>query len=187
MSKISIGNNVSVYPMPIALVGTADGGRANFMAAGWISRVNASPPLIGIGINKRSLTNALIRKCGAFSINYPRAEHRDRVDYCGLVSGNSTDKSSVFHTFFGALGVPMIEECSLSVECRLADVVDFQTNTLFIGEIAGSYADEACLSDGRPDLKKMDPLLLTMPDNRYWSVGESVGRAWHDGKALIRK
>nr|GBO97847.1 flavoredoxin [Nitratidesulfovibrio sp. HK-II] len=30
-------------------------------------------------------------------------------------------------------------------------------------------------------------MLLTMPDNRYWSMGDVVGRAWHDGKALRQK
>jgi len=28
----------------------------------------------------------------------------------------------------------------------------------------------------------MNPLLLSMPDNSYWTVGKYVGKAWNIGK-----
>jgi hypothetical protein len=33
-------------------------------------------------------------------------------------------------------------------------------------------------------MKKINPFLLTMPDNSFWSIGESVGKAWDAGKKL---
>ena len=48
MEKIRIDNNAFVYPMPMALVGAVVEGRVNFMAVGWISRVNFKPPMIGV-------------------------------------------------------------------------------------------------------------------------------------------
>ena len=38
------------------------------------------------------------------------------------------------------------------------------------------------LRAGKPDITKMKPFTLTMPDNRYWSVGRCVGKAWSIGK-----
>jgi hypothetical protein len=38
-----------------------------------------------------------------------------------------------------------------------------------------------------PDIKKIKPFLLTMPDNGYWSVGELIGRARSDGKAIRKR
>jgi len=35
-----------------------------------------------------------------------------------------------------------------------------------------------------PDAKKTNCFLLTMPDNHYRVLGESVGKAWSAGKAL---
>jgi flavin reductase (DIM6/NTAB) family NADH-FMN oxidoreductase RutF len=46
MNNIKIDNNVFI-PMPVTLVGCLLKGRANFMTAGWVSRVNANPPWIG--------------------------------------------------------------------------------------------------------------------------------------------
>jgi len=55
---------------------------------------------------------------------------------------------------------------------------------LFIGEIVGAYTEERFLTDGKPDIRKMKPLVLTMPDNQYWTVGEYAGQAWGEGKKL---
>ncbi|RPJ80727.1 MAG: flavin reductase family protein, partial [Deltaproteobacteria bacterium] len=46
MGKIKIDNNAFIYPMPMALVGSVVDGKANFMAVGWITRVNFKPPMI---------------------------------------------------------------------------------------------------------------------------------------------
>lgn len=183
MGKTRLGNNVFDFPMPVTLLGTLIDGKPNFMALGWVSRANANPPMTVIGVGKSHHTNRGIRENGAFSINYPDAGMREAADYCGIVSGEREDKSGIFEVFYGELpSAPMIARCSLCLECRLVQTVELQTNTLYIAEIAAAYAEEGCLTDGKPDIRKMNPLLLTMPDNRYWTVGECVGRAWSDGK-----
>ncbi len=78
----------------------------------------------------------------------------------------------------------MIEECPLSMECKLVDVHELATNDLFIGEIINVYTEKEYLTDSIIDIKKINPLLLTMPDNQYWSVGENLGKAWNIGKKL---
>jgi flavin reductase (DIM6/NTAB) family NADH-FMN oxidoreductase RutF len=107
------------------------------------------------------------------------------TDYVGLVSGKRVDKSKLFAIFYGELkNAPMISECPLTIECKLSKTVELPTNSFFIGEIVGSYSEEQFLTNGAPDIKKVKPFLLTMPDNRYWSVGDNIGRAWSDGKSI---
>jgi hypothetical protein len=67
------------------------------------------------------------------------------------------------------------------------ETVQLPSNSFLIGEIVGAYSEERFLTDGVPDIKKINPFLLTMPDNGYWSVGELVGRAWSDGKAMKKR
>src|SRR5665811_456265 len=89
--------------------------------------------------------------------------------------------------FYGSLKTaPMIKECPVNLECRLIQTVPLPTNALFIGEIVGAYADGRVLKDGKPDFVKIDPLFLTMPDNRYWTLGKYAGDAWSAGKNLIQ-
>lgn len=174
--------------MPVVLVGTDIGGQPNVLMANWVSRVNADPPLIAVSINRINATPEGIRDNGTFSINLPTAAMMEVTDYCGLVSCRYTDKSDLFDYFRGTLiGAPMIKNCPLTMECRLIDTLEMPTNLLFIGEIVGGYADEGLLSGGIPDIKAMNPLILTMPDNSYRTLGEYAGRAWSEGKRLVKK
>jgi flavin reductase (DIM6/NTAB) family NADH-FMN oxidoreductase RutF len=185
MEKIKIDSNAFIYPMPVVLVGATVENRANFMAVAWVSRVNARPPMIGVALGKHHYTNVGIHENRSFSVNIPGMDLIEKVDYCGLVSGKNNDKSQLFDIFYGELPhTPMIRECPICMECRLVNPVDLPTNTLFIGQIIGAYAEERFLSDGKPDVRKMNPFSLTMPDNNYWGVGNAVGKAWSIGKNL---
>ena len=184
MAKQKIGANFFI-PMPVVLVGTHANKKANFMPVGWCARVNGDPPMIACGIANRHHTTKGIEGTGTFSVNVPSSGLLEKADYCGLVSGSSADKSRVFDTFYGSLETaPMIGECPVTMECRLVQSVALPTHTLFIGEIVGAFADEDVIRDGKLDFPAMDPLLLTMPDNRYWTLGRHAGDAWSAGKAL---
>ncbi len=185
MRKLEIDSNACFFPMPIVLVGTVMEGKANFMTAAWVSRVNFKPPMIAISINKSHYTAKGIQENRSFSINIPGRSMVEVTDYCGLVSGKKIDKSEIFELFYGTIPTaPMIGNCPLNMECKLVQTVELPSNYLFIGEIAGAYCEERFMTDGKPDIKKVDPFVLTMPDNRYWAVGEHVGDAWSSGQRL---
>lgn len=101
------------------------------------------------------------------------------------MSGRDADKSGLFEVFYGELETaPMIRECPLCLECKLIDVVELPSNSLFLGEIVAAYTEEKYLTGGKPDIQKMNPVLLTMPDGDYRAVGERVAKAWSVGKKL---
>ena len=182
MEKIVIEKTAFCLPWTQTLLGTHVNGKVNFMALEWLTRVNYQPAMLGICVNKGHASNAAIRQTNEFSINIPTVDMVEVTDYCGLVSGDKTDKSKLFEVFYGQLkSAPLIKECPLNIECRLVQTVDLPTNTLFIGEIVNIYSEERFLDNGKPDVSKIRPFLLTMPDNRFWSVGAQVGNAWKDG------
>ncbi len=188
MTKQSIGTNATICPMPITLIGSMVNGKPNFMTVAFISRVNMDPPLLSMGLNMRSATREAILKTGTFSVNFPSSALVVQADFCGIVSGNTTDKSELFKVFYGETpDAPMIEECPLSFECRVVETHDFKTHTCFIGEIIATHLDSTCMTDGKPDPTKIDPIILTMPDNHYWKIGDPVGNAWSEGKCLISR
>jgi flavin reductase (DIM6/NTAB) family NADH-FMN oxidoreductase RutF len=87
---------------------------------------------------------------------------------------------------------PMIREFPANIECSVIQTMERSVHTVFIGEIAGVYYSEECLTEGVPDIAKVDPIVwgpVNGPSkhwSRYWKMGESLGRAWHVGKALKR-
>jgi len=184
MDKIPVSPDFFI-PMPVVLVGTQVKRKANFMTVGWCSRANANPPMISCSINKVHFTHEGIRENRTFSVNIPSSSLLEKTDYCGLVSGAKVDKSKVFEVFYGTLKTaPMISECPVTMECRLVQAIDLPTNTLFIGEIVGAFADGEIWKDKKPDFRFINPLLLTMPDNTYWTLGKAVGKAWKAGAGM---
>lgn len=183
--RINIGNNAFLLPEPQTILGAMLDGKPNFMALAWVTRLNYKPCLFGMGVHQGHATNRAIRETGEFSLSLPSRDMVEITDYVGLASGNRTDKSTLFDIQFGELkNAPLIRECPLSMEFKVVETVELPSNTLFIGELVAAWTEERFLTDGYVDIEKVQPMTLTMPDNRYWAVGEQIGRAWHDGKAL---
>ena len=185
MNKITIDKSLFCLPWTQTILGTHLDGKANFMALDWLTRVNFIPPMLGICVNKQHASHGAILTTKEYSVNIPTVDMVEVTDYTGLVSGKRIDKSKLFEVFYGELkAAPMIIKCPITMECRVVEVVSLPTNSFFIGEIVGIFSEERFLTDGKPDVKKVNPFLLTMPDNRFWSIGECVGKAWNAGSVL---
>jgi flavin reductase (DIM6/NTAB) family NADH-FMN oxidoreductase RutF len=177
--------NLFCLPWTQTILGTHLKGKVNFMALDWLTRVNFKPAMLGICVNKIHASNEAICDTGEFSVNLPSSDMVEITDYAGLVSGKRTDKSDLFEVYYGELkSAPLINECPLSIECKVVQTVDLPTNSFFIAEIINIYTEDKYLTDGKPDIKKINPFLLTMPDNRYWSIGDCLGNAWSAGKKI---
>jgi flavin reductase (DIM6/NTAB) family NADH-FMN oxidoreductase RutF len=188
MDRIDIGANSLFYPMPVTLVGALVQGRPNFLAVAWVSRVNLNPPILAVALNKVRHTAVGVQENQTFSVNVPGADLVKETDYCGLVSGKEADKSGLFEIFYGELKTaPLIKQCPICMECRVFQTVPLPSHHLFLGEIVAAYTEERYLTDGKPDIRKVNPFVLTMPDNQYWTVGEYLGKAWNLGNRLKLK
>lgn len=183
MEKIRINSGAFPYPMPMVLVGSDVDDKPNFMPVAWVNRAHPNPPMLMVAAGKRHHTNIGIHEYGEFGVSIPTRRLLEATDYCGLVSGREVDKSGVFTVFRGGLEhAPMAGECPLAMECRVYTTVDLPDETIFVGEIVSVFSEERYLVDGRPDIRAIDPFMLSMPDNHYWSLGEIVGDAWGSGR-----
>ncbi|MBI9108848.1 MAG: flavin reductase family protein [Spirochaetales bacterium] len=180
MNKIKLDNVKSFgFPMPVVLVGAIVAEKPTFMTAAWITRVESTPPLIAVALANH-YTNTGIQEKKEFSINIPGDSIVSKVDHCGTTSGRLTDKASVFRIFNGNLdSAPMIEECSVSLECVLYKTIQILKHTIFIGEVKGIYSEEKYITENKLDDNKIRALLVTMPENNYHILGEKVGDAWN--------
>jgi len=188
MSKVKLGPSAPKLVMPVVVMGANVGGRPNYCTVAWVTLIDDEPPVIGLTLGKGRRTMEGARENGTFTVNVPNRKAVAEVDHCGLVSGHKEDKSSVFTSFYGALGnAPMAEECPLNMECRLRQVVEFDATDLVVGDITEVYVDGECLEGGRPDLRKLDPLLYAMLGGPYLAVGEKVADAFKVGKGYRKR
>ena len=139
-------------------------------------------------MRKATYSHGNIIRRKAFTVNVPSERHVKEADYCGMVSGRSVDK-------FAATGLtpvrgdvvdaPLIEECSLVLECRLAHTIELGLHTQFVGEIVDVKIDEESLDpDGLPDVEKLRPICFAPEARLYYGLGQSLGEAFSLGKTL---
>jgi flavin reductase (DIM6/NTAB) family NADH-FMN oxidoreductase RutF len=174
-----------LFPMPTVLIGALVDGRPNYMVAAYVGIMNFRPPVISAALDRNHHTARGIQDAGTFSVNIPPADLVTETDYCGLVSGKTVDKSTLFTPFYGTLKTaPMIQECPLCLEVRLMQTVEFSADIAFIGEIVSVHCEEGALTGDLPDIEKISPIIFEMGNNRYFSLGRNIGRAWDIGKGL---
>jgi len=182
MTKKSFGPQNWLYPMPAVLVGVTVDGNPNFMTAAWCGIVASNPPTLMVGIRPTRYTYKGIEEQKVFSINIPSANLVREVDYCGIVSGRKEDKARLFTLFYGTLKTaPLIEECPVNLECKMTHTADVGSHIMCVGEIVETFVSEACLTEDKVDVKKIDPLIFSAPDQNYWRLGGHIAKAFHVG------
>jgi flavin reductase (DIM6/NTAB) family NADH-FMN oxidoreductase RutF len=191
MTKKQFGPQPWLFPNPTVLVGTVFDGRADFAPYAWCGVSGGEPPTLSIGIRHTRHTLKGILQNRAFSVNIPSATLLKETDYCGMVSGATVDKAAVcgFEVFYGGLrAAPLIEQCPVNLECELLHTLDLGVHVLVVGRVIEAHVSEDCLSDGQPDIMKIQPVIYSRGATaRYNAVGEVIGRAFDAGKALRKR
>ncbi len=188
MAKLKIGPKPFVYPMPNFLVGAMVNGKPNIMTVAWGGMVCLEPPAACVSIGHARYTNSGIKQNKTFSINVPSTDLVKETDYCGIASGEHTNKikDCKFKIFYGKLkSAPMIEQCPVNLECSMIHMLDLGSHELIIGKIEEIYADEECLTEGRPDAFKIKPFTMCAGYQfTYNKLGDVIAKAFNVGKEL---
>lgn len=190
MNKVSLGAQSLFYPMPVFLIGARVNDKPAFMVAAWGTICNHEPPMFAVAVRRSRYTLNGIKQHAVFSVNVPSVDQVKEVDFCGITSGNKgVDKVQVcqFKVFYGKLEkAPLIEQCPVNMACQVIHVLDeLSTHTIFVGQIVETYISESCLTDGRPDMAKVNPLLyIPSPGTQYQALGNIIAKAYRVGKEL---
>jgi len=188
MSKVLMGPQTLIYPMPALLVGANVDDKPNFMVVAWSGIANGEPPMISVAIRHHRYTHRGIRQNLTFSVNVPSTDMVRETDYCGIISGAKANKveGCQFKVFYGKLdNAPLIEQCPINLECKVMHILDLGSHSLIIGRIEETHISESCLTDGKPDVSKIKPLIYTTaPAHQYHAFGEVIAQAFSIGEEL---
>ena len=182
----NFGAKPVIYPQPVLIIGTYDAaGVPDAMNAAWGGISEETEISICLSPEHKTVENILARK--AFTVSMATADQVAACDYVGIVSGNNVpDKvaRAGFHAVKSELvDAPLFEELPMAVECRL---ISYDSESCrMVGEIVNVCADESILTDGMIDPAKLRPITYDGMNHTYHVLGEAVGRAFHDGAALM--
>jgi flavin reductase (DIM6/NTAB) family NADH-FMN oxidoreductase RutF len=129
-------------PGPIVLISSAWKGKANIMTLGWHTVMEFSPSLVGCVIANGNFSFEIIRKSRECVINVPSVELVDEVVGIGNCSGDEVDKFERFGLTpvqGAAVAAPLIQECFVNLECRVADGRLINPYNFFILEVLKAH------------------------------------------------
>lgn len=179
------GPQTWLYPLPVLIVGTYDeNGTADALNAAWGGIYGRNKIILSLSAGHKTTKNIKLK--GAFTVSVADAKHVVEADYVGLVSGNNEpdklQKAGLTITKSNFVDAPIISEFPLTLECKLEK---FNEDGNIIGEIININADESILdANGAVDPAKLEAISFDPVHSAYLKLGEKVGNAFSDGKAI---
>lgn len=177
-----------VLPQPVLIIGTYNSdGTPNAMNAAWGGQWDFSQVMISMGAHA---TTENLNRCGEFTLAFATAETMVASDYIGIVSAKKCP-DKVAHTGWTAqksenVNAPIFDVFPMTMECRISEkLYESESGCYIIADIVNIVCNEEYLAeDGKPDVAKMNLITFDPVHNTYIALGQTVGRAFHDGAAL---
>ena len=177
MAKQFWKGSALLAPVPAALVTCGTVERPNVLTIGWTGIVCTRPPMTYVSVRPERYSHDIIRDSGEFVINLTTSAMVRETDLCGVKSGRDTDKFALcgFHAVPAAkVEAPLIEECPVSLECRVTESRLLGSHTMFLAEIVGVDADEKYIdSKGKLNLQQCG--LAAYAHGEYFALGRKLG------------
>lgn len=167
-----------LYPLPVVMVSMTDkDGKYNIITIAWAGTVCTDPPMVSISVRPERYSYSILRESGEFVINLTTRKLAYATDYCGVKSGRDVDK-------FRELGLtpaeaskvraPMIGESPVNLECRVSEVLDLGSHSMFLAEVVAVHAEEQYMdAQHKFHLEKAEPIVYS--HGAYLLCGEQIG------------
>lgn len=181
------GKQSFIFPMPVLIIGTYDeNGEADAMNAAWGGIYDYNQIFVSLGGH---VTTDNIRKNKAFTISFATKKTVAVSDYVGLVSKaddkDKMKKAGLHPCKSEKVNAPMFEEYPLTLECELVSLDgEMGEGGILVGNIVNVSADESILTNGKIDIKKLEPISYNGATHTYNLVGEEVAKAFQVGLKL---
>jgi flavin reductase (DIM6/NTAB) family NADH-FMN oxidoreductase RutF len=174
MPKKSIEPTTLLVPLPAALITCGDiDNNPNIITIAWCGIVCSAPPMLSISVREHRFSFDLINQSEEFVVNVTTGRMVEAVDFCGNHSGEKYDKfaeTDLTPEAADFVRAPLIRESPINLECMVKQTIKLGSHYMFIAEIVAAHIDEEVLdSQGRLDIKKLDPLVYCTNARQYWS------------------
>lgn len=177
-----------VAPQPVLIIGTYNKeGMPNAMNAAWGGQWDMKEIVISMGSHA---TTENLNANGEFTVAFATKETLVASDYVGIISAKREPKKIEKTGWKVAkaekVNAPVFTDFPMTLECRISRKIDeSETGYYIVAEIVNILVDENYLAaDGEPDIEKMGLLTFDPVHHGYIQLGQKVGQAFSDGKAL---
>ena len=178
MEKITWKPGTFLYPIPAVMVSCGTMEKSNIITVAWTGIINTNPAMVYISVRPTRYSYEIIKKQKEFVINLTTKDLVKATDWCGVKTGAKVDKFKEMNLHKQKATIvkcPMIQESPVSVECKVKEMKNLGSHTMFIAEVVAINADKTYINDkGAFDITKCD--LIAYANGNYMSLGKKVGK-----------
>lgn len=178
MAKITWKPGTFVYPIPAVMVSCGTMEKSNIITVAWTGIINTNPAMVYISVRPTRYSYNLIKDQKEFVINLTAKSLTRATDWCGVKSGAKVDKFKEMKLHKEKASIvkcPMIQESPVSIECKVKEIKELGSHTMFIAEVVAINVDEKYIDNkGAFDITKCD--LMAYANGNYLAMGKKLGK-----------
>lgn len=177
MQKVKFRGGTLLGPLPPVMVSCGDAEKSNILTVAWTGILNTIPPKTYISVRPSRFSYGILKEKGEFVLNLTPAALVRAADFCGTYTGAKVDKFAkcrLTRQFVEEVAAPLIEECPVSLCCRVTDTAPLGSHEMFVADIVAVYADEELL-DGKGKLHLEKANLCAYAHGEYFALGKKIG------------
>ena len=178
MAKVMWKPGTFLYPIPAVMVSCGTMEKSNIITVAWTGIINTNPAMVYISVRPTRLSYNLIKNQKEFVINLTTQDLVKATDWCGVKSGENVDKFKEMNLHkekANFVNCPMIKESPVSVECKVKEIKELGSHTMFIAEVLAINSDEKYIDkNGAFDISKCN--LISYANGGYYSMGKKLGK-----------
>lgn len=179
-----------LYPLPVVMVSVADEeGHDNIITVAWAGTVCTNPPMVSISVRPERYSYKMLTDTREFVINLTTEKLDFATDYCGVKSGRDVDKFKELRLTrekASHVGVPMIGESPVSIECRVREIQEYGSHSVFTADVLAVHVDTAYMDEkGKFDLASANPIVYS--HGEYYGLGKKLGTFGYSIKKKRKK
>lgn len=189
MSKVTWKSGTFLYPIPAVMVSCGTMEKSNIITVAWTGIINTNPAMVYISVRPTRYSYNLIKDQKEFVINLTTKDLVRATDWCGVRTGEKFDKFKEMNLHKEKakyVKCPMIKESPVSVECKVKEIKELGSHTMFIAEVLAINSDEKYIDEkGAFDISKCN--LISYANGGYYAMGKKMGKFGFSVKKKSKK
>ena len=177
MEKVTWQGGALVAPVPPVMVSLGDMEKSNIITVAWCGITNTVPPKTYISVRPSRYSYEILKEKREFVINLTPSSLAKKADWCGTYTGRKVDKfekCSFTKEKASKIDAPMIGECPISIECKVADIIPLGSHDMFLADIVAVNVEKSLLEGDKLCINRAH--LCAFAHGEYYKLGERIGK-----------
>ncbi len=122
-------------PYGLYVIGVKRGEEINAFTGSWFSQASLEPPLVMLGVSKKSLSLEMIQVSKVFSVNFLLKNQKDLAEHFVKPAHRVGNKFGDIPFTLGRTGTPILDSAPYYLECEVREIAEGGDHAVVIGEV----------------------------------------------------